>query len=173
MEPIAHGTRRSTEICCWSGCFTEATHLPLCEQHLREAGYAWVRDNIDLVRAVCGTVTDDELLFERVRQTIDQRHPEREAQHEAARRDREAGALVYYLRIGDRIKIGFTTNLRQRLMDLRLDPPAVLATEPGGRDVEARRHHEFAAERYGRREDFAASDRLLAHIATLGERIGA
>lgn len=86
----------------------------------------------------------------------------------AARAVREEGAIVYYLRVADdRIKIGYTTNLKQRLSNLRLDRSAVLATEPGGRDVEFRRHHEFADERYGRREDFAASDELLAHIRRL------
>lgn len=64
-------------------------------------------------------------------------------------------------------KIGTTTNLPQRLDSLRAQPGDLLATEPGGFDVERRRHQEFAEERFGRREDFAASDRLLAHIARL------
>lgn len=72
--------------------------------------------------------------------------------------------FVYYVRIADHIKIGYSTRLRQRLRDLRVDPDALMAAEPGGRDLERRRHLEFAEERIGRREDFHPSGRLLAHI---------
>lgn len=168
VKPVANGSKRTIEVCCWPDCFAEVEHpdVPLCEAHFREAGMAWLRDNIELVRDVAG-VASQEIMFDRERRASEFRRPERDAILREEQARREAGAIVYYLRIGDRIKIGFTTNLSQRLNGLRLDASAVLVTEPGGRDVEARRHREFADERYGRREDFAPSDRLLAHIERL------
>lgn len=168
MKPVGASSYGNTNVCCWPECFAPAEHhdAPLCETHLRTAGMAWLRDNIETVREVTGAASQ-EIMFDRVRRDAEHRRPEREAQASAARAEREAGAIVYYLRIGDVIKIGFTTNLHQRLAGLRLNPSAVLATEPGGRDQEYRRHQQFADERYGRREDFAPSDRLLAHIEHL------
>jgi excisionase family DNA binding protein len=71
---------------------------------------------------------------------------------------------VYYIRFGDRIKIGTTKCLTARLSDLPHDE--VLATEPGGRDVETRRHRQFAAQKI-RREWFRPDPVLLEHIAAL------
>ncbi len=73
--------------------------------------------------------------------------------------------VVYYLRFEDRIKIGTTANPRQRLARLWHDE--VLAFERGDRLVEHRRHEQFAAERLGRSEWFAASPALERHIAQL------
>ncbi|MGW5387185.1 GIY-YIG nuclease family protein [Nocardia sp. NPDC003963] len=75
------------------------------------------------------------------------------------------GEVVYYIRFGDRIKIGTTSNLSARLSTLPFDE--VLATEPGGVEVERQRHTEFAASRISGREWFTASEALLAHIASL------
>lgn len=75
-------------------------------------------------------------------------------------------SVVYYVRLGNgRIKIGYTTNLSARLSSLRLHEHDVLATEPGGRELEAQRHHQFRSERMGRRhEDFDLTARLTEHI---------
>ena len=56
-------------------------------------------------------------------------------------------AVVYY--VGDpaiaAVKIGTTRRLRERVYALRATHPfaVLLATEPGGFDLERRRHHEF------------------------------
>lgn len=71
---------------------------------------------------------------------------------------------VYYVRIGEYIKIGYTINMYQRLIGLRASAEDVLATEPGGQRLERQRHAEFATERLGRKENFEPSPRLLAHI---------
>jgi hypothetical protein len=76
-------------------------------------------------------------------------------------------ALVYYIQIGEFIKIGTTTNLTRRRRALRVDADAVLATEPGSYGIESRRHEQFAHLRVGRREDFLPDDELLAHIEQL------
>lgn len=73
--------------------------------------------------------------------------------------------VVYYLAFGDRVKIGTTRNLPQRVAVLPHDE--ILAVEPGGREVEQRRHREFAASRLGKTEWFEPSAALRAHINTL------
>lgn len=82
--------------------------------------------------------------------------------------------VVYYLRTpSGRVKIGYTANLKRRLVQLRARAADVLAYEPGGRDVEARRHAEFADARVGRTEDFDVSDDLARHLATLDRDVSA
>lgn len=80
------------------------------------------------------------------------------------RRGDGEGGLVYYVQIGDSIKIGYTTRLRTRLSDLRVSATALLAFEPGPPELERERHRDFASDRIGRREDFHPSRALLAHI---------
>lgn len=50
--------------------------------------------------------------------------------------------VVYYIRFGDRVKIGTTTHLRNRLSAIPHDE--VMAVEAGGRGVEQARHRQFA-----------------------------
>ena len=79
--------------------------------------------------------------------------------------------VVYYLRFGDRVKIGTTTNLQQRLIAIPHDE--VLATEPGGPYVERQRHQQFKhlQVRGGRyREWFAITPELVDHIASVKAR---
>lgn len=73
---------------------------------------------------------------------------------------------VYYIAIRGAIKIGFTTNMRTRMIDLL--PDAVLATEPGDRELEAQRHRQFAHLRapFGR-EYFSVHPDLLEHIESV------
>jgi hypothetical protein len=73
--------------------------------------------------------------------------------------------VVYYLRFGDRVKIGTSANPRQRFGAIRHEE--VLAFERGDRRLEQRRHREFAAERAGTSEWFALSEPLRAHIDVL------
>jgi hypothetical protein len=75
--------------------------------------------------------------------------------------------VVYYLRFGDRVKIGTTFNPRQRFAALLHEE--VLAFELGDRTVEQRRHVEFADDRLGTSEWFALIPRLHAHIAALAD----
>jgi len=70
-------------------------------------------------------------------------------------------ALVYYIRFGDRIKIGTTYNLHKRLISIPWDE--VLLTEPGGYRLEADRHKQFEKSNY-RNEWFYATDELMDFI---------
>lgn len=78
--------------------------------------------------------------------------------------------VVYYVQVGDLIKIGTTSTLRNRLSHFPPDS-VLLATEPGGHDVEAARHRQFASLLYDSdtsfREWFHAAPELLDHIAQL------
>lgn len=73
--------------------------------------------------------------------------------------------VVYYIRFGDRIKIGTTANPRQRLARLWHDE--LLAFELGDRLVEHRRHEQFANARLERSEWFTATPSLEEHVRRL------
>jgi len=73
--------------------------------------------------------------------------------------------VVYYLRHGDRVKIGTTTNPRQRFGAIWHEQ--LLAFELGDRGLEQRRHAQFAADRFAGSEWFRMSRRLRAHIASV------
>lgn len=79
-------------------------------------------------------------------------------------------SLVYYLRFGDRVKIGTTS---QRLQDRVTNLPhdKILGWEPGGRDVERQRHDQFRLCRI-KGEWFAATDELVRHAECCGRRHG-
>lgn len=74
------------------------------------------------------------------------------------------GEVVYYMRIGNRVKIGYSTNLTLRLQTI--NPEELMATEPGGASVEKRRHDEFRQLRT-RGEWFHLDGPLIQHIAAL------
>lgn len=73
---------------------------------------------------------------------------------------------VYYLRISDVVKIGYTTRLDQRLLAY---PPfaELLATEPGDQTLERERHWQFRADLMSGREWFRYSPALQQHIDSL------
>lgn len=73
---------------------------------------------------------------------------------------------VYYLRVGHLIKIGYSSDVAQRL---RSYPPdtTLLVTEPGDFDLERQRHKEFNHALVGGREWFEPTPDLMAHIEVL------
>jgi hypothetical protein len=94
-----------------------------------------------------------------------------EQHRERVRNGQTKTACVYYLELApNRIKIGFTSDLKQRIRNLRAPNSALLAIEPGGRDVERKRHIQFAPYRITKRlEDFIHGDQLARHITALRE----
>ena len=95
-----------------------------------------------------------------------------EREQEERRKTRELG-VVYYARLaGDRVKIGRTKKLRDRMAALRVRAEDVLAVEPGGVGVESDRHRQFKDLRHGRLEDFDATPELMAHIEQVREEWG-
>jgi hypothetical protein len=83
----------------------------------------------------------------------------------------EHSESVYYIRFGDRVKIGTTKNLSKRLKAIPHDE--VMATEPGGLYVEQQRHKQFAHLQIStgsHREWFTLTPELLAHINAVSAR---
>lgn len=95
------------------------------------------------------------------------RQPKRRPDAGNAPRQRAAGAVVYYLRMGDQIKIGTSLDPDGRARSLSLTPQHIVATEPGGAIIERRRHAQFA-HLHAHGEWFRAEEPLLSYIATLG-----
>jgi hypothetical protein len=87
------------------------------------------------------------------------------AVYEAWLRRRVHAPVVYYVRIGQHIKIGTSTNLKKRLAAYPLGE--LLATEPGSYDIESQRLSQFAHLLAHRREYFTPATDLLEHIAAL------
>jgi hypothetical protein len=74
--------------------------------------------------------------------------------------------VVYYLRQGERVKIGTTSNPRQRFAAIWHEE--LLAFELGDRTLEHQRHEQFAADRFERSEWFRMSRPLRRHLKSLG-----
>ena len=77
--------------------------------------------------------------------------------------------VVYYLRQGERVKIGTTANPRQRFAAIMHEQ--VLAFERGDRRLEQRRHAQFAADRFAGSEWFRMSRGLRAYIASVAHGV--
>lgn len=75
---------------------------------------------------------------------------------------------IYYLRVGEHIKIGFARNLEQRLASYPPDTD-LLAVEPGTMRDEADRHRNFKAFRASGREWYEPRRILMDHIATVAK----
>lgn len=85
------------------------------------------------------------------------------AQREERKRFTPKTGQVYYVRVGDTIKIGHSDNVPRRI---RQYPPgsALLAVEPGELALEHQRHYQFRAHRVAGREWYAPAPELMAHI---------
>lgn len=75
-------------------------------------------------------------------------------------------SVVYYVRIGRFIKIGYSANLAERMCSYPPDTE-LLAYERGSRDLESKRIKEFTRYRQAAREWFSPGPLLLQHIRSL------
>jgi hypothetical protein len=93
------------------------------------------------------------------------------ANHEQSDRAKAyaAQSVVYYVRVGELIKIGTTVNMKARMVGVM--PDEILATEPGEYGLEKMRHQQFAALRV-RGERFRPAPELLSHIEMIREHYG-
>lgn len=90
-------------------------------------------------------------------------------EHAAAREDApelDTDEIIYYLRVGSLVKIGYTSCYWQRV---RSYPPdaVLLACEPGDRALELERHHQFGASLARGREWFYPTAEVIEHINSL------
>jgi hypothetical protein len=136
--------------------------LSLCRQHWE--GYLEVLDLIKEGERASGAI---ELLR---RLEDDEFYASDDFRKFRELRERYAGqSVVYYIRIRDLIKIGYTTNMEARMNDLLADE--VLATEPGGEPLERMRHAQFKHLKV-RGERFRPEAELLSHVAMIREHNG-
>jgi len=73
--------------------------------------------------------------------------------------------VVYFIRNGDRVKIGYTTHLAARLMALSLRRDSVVLILDGDRRLEAALHTRFASQRIPRTEWFKWDEEIEGFVA--------
>lgn len=78
--------------------------------------------------------------------------------------------LVYFLRNGNRIKIGTTTELKRRIRTLALRPENVVLLLDGDQRLERELHRQFAGLRIGNSEWFAYDGPLIDFVHTKNAR---
>jgi hypothetical protein len=76
------------------------------------------------------------------------------------------GSWVYYIRMGDEIKIGVSVDPLKRAQSLSLNASHILAVEPGTQMLERKRHDQFR-DLHLHGEWFRAEGALLDHIESL------
>lgn len=155
--------------CCIPGC--QATELddaplPLCETHLAVAA-EWssrtqgVTDALPSPCLACGSPIGMHYPSGWVCAVCEWRYGDVPEDDVAPPRV----DVVYYLRHGDRVKIGTTANPRQRFAAIWHEE--VMAFERGDRRLERRRHEQFAADRFGGSEWFRLTSAIAEHADIL------
>ena len=131
--------------------------FPICVTHAGKL-FAFLKDRVALTAKDQRTVAD--ALFAEYLRAQEPYEPQPLA---------EPVWTVYYLRVGDRVKIGTSRNLEQRI---RSYPPGseLLATEPGGFDVERKRCRQFTRYLVGGQEWFNPGPPLIEHINSLRDQ---
>lgn len=162
QEPTADIPRMPKSYqCCWDYCLNRIAYAdnPLCKDHL-VASWRLIESRepkrfIDRLRSE----TVDEL------KALQAKWAREDTAARASAKERQSGpGHIYYIRVGDLIKIGFTTRLEQRL--LQYPPNAeLLADHPGTRATEQDMHGRFEQYRSRGREWFTAGVKLMEHIS--------
>lgn len=152
--------------CAWHACPAEAAReltAPLCRAHARIAHDAW--------GAAQQSDKDSEAARQAKAEADRKRNIELLDAGESMKPGTRIPGWIYYLRVGDLIKIGYAGNLWSRL---RQYPPnaELLATEPGTPTVERRRHDQFHAHLARGREWFTPNDDIDQWVAELVARHG-
>lgn len=137
-----------TETCCWPDCLSEIGEVdaPLCTRHLTKAyriyrtSHLWMLDHAE-DHALSGALE--------------------RAGKPPMKRLRRTDGLVYFIRFGGLIKIGWTSDLQQRMASVPNEE--ILGTVPGTMDDEKRCHVAFAHLRV-KGEWFRPEPDLLAFI---------
>lgn len=157
----------------WNRCTAQAESGSFCDAPTMEGAPfpICIRHGAQLLRFMQGSIADLQSAPVELRMLV------MDQTHDARRRRRDHLPLnqpetVYYLQVGDLLKIGFSAHLKQRIAAY---PPnrRLLATEPGGEQIEAQRLSDFAEYRALGREWFNPGPRLLRHINQLRASAGA
>lgn len=84
---------------------------------------------------------------------------------------RKHSPLVYFIRNGNRLKIGTSTELKRRIRTLALRAENVVLLVNGGQDIERAFHRQFSDLRIGNTEWFAYEGALVDFVTTENHRI--
>lgn len=151
--------------CCWPSCtrnvaWFSGNKLPLCFDHAWDAFIAV--KNADEHRPKISEYELNRQLATRNR-----------IAREDAERDSRAiePGWIYYVKVTDRIKIGYSTDVRQRM---RAYPPhaELLAVHPGTPTLERDIHRDFAGHLAQGREWFRPDTEVMAHVAKVLDQFG-
>jgi hypothetical protein len=145
-------------ICCWPNCrFPVEDDLPLCGHHARDTA------------AIVNEWPEDKGRVQLTPEDI-ARRKQRRADYLATKRGQ--WGQIYYIRLNDVIKIGWTSNLHSRLIDY--NPGAVLlAHHAGTRTDERDLHRSFKPLRVHGREWYDGNASIiLDHIAKVIDQHG-
>lgn len=152
------------DVCLMPGCTQPMIHkigqpLGVCYGHgLGIADYfEWVKEDFELKLSKLSR-------FES--------HAKRQRREErAAESRRHHPGWIYYLQVGDHIKIGFTVDVKRRL---KAYPPGsrLLALHPGTKQLEHDTHTIFVGSRAAGREWFLDTDELRDHIKAVHADFG-
>lgn len=132
---------------------------PVCTDHA-----------LEIANAVDGRPVDTKVAEALKAQRVRERVSAAEDEVRVARGKRQPG-FVYYIRMGDLIKIGYASNISRRM---RAYPPSaeLLAAHPGTIELEKSIHADFHAFLRRGREWFEPHQSVMAHIASVREKFG-
>lgn len=154
--------RRPAAFCVFGGCRERASYhqMPICREHAAQAWLTFDEEEPEQYKRLIRGETAEVAAEIRAAKAKKQ---------EAKRLSAHRAGTIYYLRIADRVKIGFTTDLYQRMGQY---PPnsEILATHPGTPTLERETHKRFAMHLADGREWFHPHAALDKHILKVQEQ---
>jgi hypothetical protein len=157
----------TNDTCTWPKCYHrpwKSRGFPICGEHARFIAYAMGQS--DAVRPL------QELVYELRSKVVHLTSElERQKQPPKAKKPVPQDGVIYYLRVGSYIKIGWASVLTKRM---KAYPPdsVLMATEPGTRKDESALHRKFAVHRTHGREWYALVPPIMEHIARVQTKHG-
>lgn len=150
IEWRPRGTHRPCIVQLCNNDSSDRYEVPLCQEHVLAI---WVMVDKDMREQ---GITSDEVVRE---------HREQDAARAKANLDAAPGH-IYYLELGEYLKIGYTKDLWRRIHEY---PPnaVLLAQHEGTREDEKRLHDQFAAFRDSGREWYLDVPEIREHIAQI------
>lgn len=149
---------RPPTLCAYPDCSDSSTYLdtPLCRAH---AAVVWRLFELH------EPATHHDLIREQYKAS----QQERVEESERIRLDSKRPGFIYYVQIADRIKIGFTSSIEDRM---KAYPPhsVLLASHPGTLELERTMHSQFRLLLADGREWFRPGEKLLEHIEDVKKR---
>lgn len=158
LRDILNRQFRHLRRCIWPGCTERDSWVlmrvgPLCGFHAKQIQDALAEIQVD------GSPES----FDRLMRTRDRSRRWNRQQDELAALRGDQPGWVYYLGIGQLVKIGYSADVRRRMTAY---PPGseLLAVEPGSLALETSRHRAFAGSLVEGREWFRRDAPLQEHI---------